>query len=138
MLRSTSSRNTAERHAKRFADSPTSFGRSALGSPRLVMSVREGRLGDFGLLELGHDLLAEPFQLLETDRFRNADREADRYMVEARVAPFEALQVFDDLLGRPAQHTAIGDCVFDPRQFGVRRALGVTHDLDLLVAQRAY
>ena len=63
------------------------------------MSVRKGRFGDLGLLEFGHDLLAEPFELLETDRLGDADRQADRYMVEARVAPFEALQVFDNLLG---------------------------------------
>src|SRR6516164_22040 len=99
MLRSTSCRNAAERRARRFADSPTSFGRSALGNPRALMSVRKGRFGDFGLLELGHDLLAEPFELLETDRFGDTDRQAHRHMVESRIAPFEALQVLDDLLG---------------------------------------
>src|SRR5271165_6919400 len=97
MLRSTSCRNAAERRARRLPDSPISFGRSALGNPRLVMSVREGRFGDFGLLELGHDLFPEPFQLLETDRFRDPDREAHRHMVEARVPPFQALQVLDHL-----------------------------------------
>src|ERR1700746_525083 len=50
--------------------------------------VREGRFGDLCLLELGQDLFSEPLQPLETDRFGNTDRQADRYMVEARVAPF--------------------------------------------------
>src|ERR1700757_2416598 len=99
MLRSTSSRNVAERRARRFADSPTSFGRSAFGNPRAVISVREGRLGDLRLLELGHDLFPEPLQLFEADRFGNPDREAHRHMIKARIAPFEALQVFDDLFG---------------------------------------
>src|SRR6266852_5681432 len=98
--RSTSCRNIAERRARRFADSPTSFGRSAFGNPRSVISVREGRLGDLGLLELGHDLGPEPLQLFETDRFGHADRQAHRHSVEARIATLEALQVLDDLLGR--------------------------------------
>src|SRR6516225_1762689 len=104
MLRSTSCRNVAERRARRFAESPTSFGRSAFGSPRPVISICERRFGDLGLLELGHDLLAEPLKLFETDRFGDADREAHRHVVETRIASFETLQMLDDLLGRPAQH----------------------------------
>src|SRR5271166_1723094 len=99
MLRSTSCRNVAESRARRFAESPTSFGRSAFGNPRLAMSVREGRLGDLGLLELGQHFLPEPLQLLETDRFGDPDRQAHRHPIEARIAPFEALQMLDDLLG---------------------------------------
>src|SRR5882724_4557443 len=98
MLRSTSCRNVVERRARRFADSPTSFGRSAFGNPRAVISIREGRL-DLRLLELGHDLSPEPLQLFEADRFGNADGQAHRHSVETRIAPFEALQVLDDLFG---------------------------------------
>src|SRR5262249_12369408 len=98
MLCSTSCRNVAERRARRLPDSPTSFGRSVFGSPRRLMSVRESRFGDLGLLELGHYLLAEPFELLETDRFGDADRQAHRHPVEARIAPLERLQMLDDLL----------------------------------------
>src|SRR5712691_9836125 len=98
--RSTSCLNTAERRARRFADSPTSFGRSAFGNPRSVISVREGWLGDLGRLELGHDLGPEPLELFETDRFGDADREAHRHPFKARITPFEGFQVLDDLFGR--------------------------------------
>src|SRR6202022_1725870 len=49
-------------------------------------SVREGRLGDLRFLERGHDLPPEPLQLLETDRFGNADRQAARHAGQAAVA----------------------------------------------------
>src|SRR5215813_260247 len=94
-LRSTSWRNVAERRSRRLPDSPTSFGRWALGNPRVLMLVREGRFGDLGLLELGHDLPAKPLELLEANRFRDANREAHRHVVETRIASFETLQMLD-------------------------------------------
>src|SRR5712691_10072131 len=110
-FRSTSCRNVAETRARRFADSPTSFGRSAFGNPSPVIcclrlprapshsrprvrgrvrgrngrgevpSVREGWLGDLGLLKLGQDLLPEPLELFETFRFGHAYRQAHRHPI---------------------------------------------------------
>src|ERR1700757_4973437 len=68
--------------------------------------VRHCGLADLGLLKGRHHLRGKPLELLETYLFWHADGQAHRHPVEAGVAPFEALQMLEDLLRRTAQKTA--------------------------------
>src|SRR3984893_3015538 len=106
--------------------------------PRVIPLVCHSRLGDLYPCEGRHDLAGDPFELFQAHLFRDADRQTYRDPIEAWIAPFERLQMFDDLLRRAAQHAAIGDGVLDPQQLGGGGALGIAHDLDLLVGERAH
>src|SRR6516225_11879421 len=78
--------------------------------------VNEDRLGRLGPLECGHHFFCKPFELLERNGLRHADRKAYRNAVERRIFLFESLDMLDEIIGIAAQEATGFDRILDARQ----------------------
>src|SRR5262249_7730820 len=94
--------------------------------------------GALASLKCRHNLFREPIELLQGNLLRHADRKAYRDAVERRIFLLERLDVLDQVVGITAQEAAGLDRILDARQLGVRRALGIAHDLYLLLGDRTH